>query len=594
MLRPRISLLLTLLDDAYYLPEWAECARRIAPDEVLVVDGGSEDGGPEFLREQRLPGFRLVVRPMEEFRWDRSKQFNFAADQARFDWILMLDADEVLWPPRRDLVDLAIVRGGADIVSLWFARFHLWPNDSCRLDLANDLDTQGRLWKRSVGIRMVRRCHTRQVVGDRVISLESPESELLQSPVILHRKLTAPFDVQFDRHKRWMEHWAEDSAAAGHPVPEQMLIEHGPVLPLPGDVKNWREELLHRLSPRAEQTSNSKSPLLEKVVDVRQKAVRSHNAQKAVRGRRIAVSLVGIYLGDRLILEAPLRLHRRNQPDDHFIAIVDRCDGVDFPHTVARHFDEIWWVSNEMETKWNAVPESPLAWVVRDNLVSDHVGKVFTPWQPGQFPCDAGYSLLCHDCFAEGNYLKKLRFYPRVAVPVHERRWAEDFRRHVIGDDHDGLVAVHARNIQWHSEKNPDPALIRRIVDWLRTQGRFRFLLFGRDDAPQDISGPDVLSLVGQNWHFDRTAALMAHACLFIGGDSGLTHAAAGLDVPIIGLAYVYQHGLPFTTPSRYTCFKKGDGPETIMAEVKRFVGRLGHISTGRKSYGKRKIAKGA
>jgi hypothetical protein len=51
--------------------------------------------------------------------------------------------------------------------------------------------------------------------------------------------------------------------------------------------------------------------------------------------------------------------------------------------------------------------------------------------------------------------------------------------------------------------------------------------------------------------------------------------AAAGLDVPIIGLGYVYQHGLPFTTRSRYTCFKKGDGPETIMAEVKRFVRRL-------------------
>ena len=61
----------------------------------------------------------------------------------------------------------------------------------------------------------------------------------------------------------------------------------------------------------------------------------------------------------------------------------------------------------------------------------------------------------------------------------------------------------------------------------------------------------------------------------FIGGDSGPTHAAAALGVPVIGLGYPSDRIQPFAPPASYVRFTKGESPKTIMAEVRRFVERI-------------------
>src|SRR5437868_5532208 len=58
-------------------------------DEVIVIDAGSTDRTREIARER---GARVILRPWEGF----SKQKNLAAEQARNDWILSIDADERL------------------------------------------------------------------------------------------------------------------------------------------------------------------------------------------------------------------------------------------------------------------------------------------------------------------------------------------------------------------------------------------------------------------------------------------------------------------------------------------------------------------
>lgn len=246
MAKPSIALLLTLLDDAYYLPEWCECVRRIAPDEVVVVDGGSNDGGPEFLQRQGLPNFRLIRRSMEEVDWHYSRQLNFATAHTQGDWIVLLDADEVLWPPERAALERAIQQAGAAVVSLWFGRLHLWPNDRVQLDWGSNLDPQPRFWKRDAGIRWTQKVHNRQTLDGEIVTCDHRRAQLLESPIILHRKLTAPHPLRLARHRRWLEHWAEASAAFGLPIPEEMPDDHGPTLPLPGDVSNWRETLMGR------------------------------------------------------------------------------------------------------------------------------------------------------------------------------------------------------------------------------------------------------------------------------------------------------------------------------------------------------------
>jgi glycosyltransferase involved in cell wall biosynthesis len=58
-------------------------------DEVLVVDAGSTDDTPRLAASL---GARVVVHPWAGF----AAQKNFACQQARYDWILSLDADEEL------------------------------------------------------------------------------------------------------------------------------------------------------------------------------------------------------------------------------------------------------------------------------------------------------------------------------------------------------------------------------------------------------------------------------------------------------------------------------------------------------------------
>ena len=73
------------------LNEQAKIARAIRSlamaDEVVVVDSGSTDRTPEIAREC---GARVVHHDWAGY----AAQKNFAAQEAKHDWILSLDADE--------------------------------------------------------------------------------------------------------------------------------------------------------------------------------------------------------------------------------------------------------------------------------------------------------------------------------------------------------------------------------------------------------------------------------------------------------------------------------------------------------------------
>ncbi|MBM3334181.1 hypothetical protein FJY63_05925 [Candidatus Sumerlaeota bacterium] len=290
--------------------------------------------------------------------------------------------------------------------------------------------------------------------------------------------------------------------------------------------------------------------------------------------RRIAVSLVGMGLGDRIIFEAPLRVHCRNHPRDYIIAIVDRNTRTEIPQSLRRYFDELWWVSAGDGRRWRS-SRMAIARRVRDALIGAGVEELLVPWRRKQFAPSDAYTMKPYNCFQEAECLHEFGIHPRVRVPLSERRWAQQFLRANIPARCQALVSVHVRGVSYGLERNLDAGLVGQVLDALRSQGRFGFVFVGRDDGPPDVSGPDVFSFVGQPWPFERTAAVIRQTHLFVGGESGLIHAAVALGVPAIGIGFVGPHAIPFTTADRYVCFEKGESPQTIMAEVKQFVERL-------------------
>jgi len=86
---PRLSVTIIAQDEARRIGEVLDAIR--CADEVLVVDGGSVDETREICRAR---GARVLERRFDGF----AAQKRFAAAQASHDWILNLDADEVMTP----------------------------------------------------------------------------------------------------------------------------------------------------------------------------------------------------------------------------------------------------------------------------------------------------------------------------------------------------------------------------------------------------------------------------------------------------------------------------------------------------------------
>jgi glycosyltransferase involved in cell wall biosynthesis len=80
------------------------CLASVAwADDVLVVDSGSTDGTPDLARAK---GARVIVRGWPGY----SAQKNFAATEARHDWILSVDADERITPELAAEIQTTIAR----------------------------------------------------------------------------------------------------------------------------------------------------------------------------------------------------------------------------------------------------------------------------------------------------------------------------------------------------------------------------------------------------------------------------------------------------------------------------------------------------
>jgi rSAM/selenodomain-associated transferase 2 len=97
-----ISVVIPTLNEARTLPGLlGDLSRMVVPFEIVIVDGGSNDGTPQNLLG---PKTRVLTAPR-----GRATQMNAGARLARGDWLLFLHADSRLPPAARRALLSAVV-----------------------------------------------------------------------------------------------------------------------------------------------------------------------------------------------------------------------------------------------------------------------------------------------------------------------------------------------------------------------------------------------------------------------------------------------------------------------------------------------------
>ncbi|MDT8377107.1 MAG: TIGR04283 family arsenosugar biosynthesis glycosyltransferase [Mariprofundaceae bacterium] len=97
-MRSTVAIIVPLFNEVEQLPGLLKMLDGLHADEVVLVDGGSEDGTPDMLEQFLHPSFRR-----SEFRWlqsakGRAVQMNAGASACQSDTLLFLHADSELDP----------------------------------------------------------------------------------------------------------------------------------------------------------------------------------------------------------------------------------------------------------------------------------------------------------------------------------------------------------------------------------------------------------------------------------------------------------------------------------------------------------------
>lgn len=160
-----LSVTIITLDEEKDLPKCLESVKDLA-DEVVVVDSGSTDKTVEIARKF---GAEVFVRSFDNY----SNQKNFAADMAKGDWILSIDADEEIEAALASEIKLKLrdLKNGINGFSIprkniifgKFIRYTRWQPE---------LDRHIWLWKKDSG-KWVNEVHEEVLVEGKVEKLKN-------------------------------------------------------------------------------------------------------------------------------------------------------------------------------------------------------------------------------------------------------------------------------------------------------------------------------------------------------------------------------------------------------------------------------------
>lgn len=137
--KQKISALVITFNEIGYIEN---CIKSVEfADEIIVVDSYSTDGTYEFLLGH--PKVRVIQRPFRNY----TAQKTFTLEQASHDWVLFVDADEVVTTALKQEI-LVTINGQKDHAAYWFRRKFMFQEKRLRFS-GWQTDKNYRLFKKS-------------------------------------------------------------------------------------------------------------------------------------------------------------------------------------------------------------------------------------------------------------------------------------------------------------------------------------------------------------------------------------------------------------------------------------------------------------
>lgn len=136
---PKISALIITYNEMGYIERCLDSIQFA--DEIIVVDSYSTDGTYEYLLSR--PDVKVIQHPFSNF----TRQKSFALSQASNDWILFLDADEVVSENLQEEIKETLA-AGTNHAAFWFYRQFMFQKE--RLNFSGwQTDKNHRLFRKS-------------------------------------------------------------------------------------------------------------------------------------------------------------------------------------------------------------------------------------------------------------------------------------------------------------------------------------------------------------------------------------------------------------------------------------------------------------